>query len=30
LTTAGYRLFARLLYDQIFVKLFPSGRSSTS
>jgi acyl-CoA thioesterase I len=24
LSTAGYRLFARLLYEQVFAKTFPS------
>ncbi len=26
LTTAGYRLLARLLYDQVFMHAFPAGR----
>ena len=26
LTTAGYRLLARLLYDQVFAKAFPAAR----
>ena len=29
LTTAGYRLLARLLYDQVFAKAFPTARGMT-
>lgn len=29
LTTAGYRLLARLLYDQVFAKAFPAARGMT-
>jgi len=28
LTTAGYRLFAQLLYDQIFAKVYPPSSAS--
>ena len=29
LTTAGYRLLARLLYDEVFAKAFPTAREMT-
>ncbi|HET7438387.1 MAG TPA: GDSL-type esterase/lipase family protein [Nitrospira sp.] len=29
LTTAGYRLLARLLYDEVFAKAFPTARGMT-
>lgn len=29
LTTAGYRLLARLLYDEVFAKAFPTARGTT-